>query len=125
KGGVLIANSDNFEKKDYEMAGYEANPLDSEVLEHTYQLYKVPMTKICREALKEVLDSTKEIDRCKNVCALGLGYWLYGRDLEPTKRFLLEKFATKPEIVEANTKALTAGWNYGETTDAFVSTYKV
>src|SRR6478609_1811356 len=54
KGGVLIANSDNFEKKDCEMAGYEANPLDSEVLEHTYQLYKVQMTKIVREALKGV-----------------------------------------------------------------------
>jgi len=125
KGGVLIANSDNFEKKDYEMAGYDANPLDSEVLEHTYQLYKVQMTKIVREALKGVLDSSKEIDRCKNFFALGLVYWLYGRDMEPTLRFLREKFATKPELVEANSKALQAGWNYGETTDAFASTYKV
>jgi len=125
KGGVLIANSDNFDKKDYEMAGYDANPLDSEVLEHTYQLYKVQMTKIVREALKETGLGTKEIDRCKNFFALGLVYWLYGRDMEPTLRFLREKFATKPEIVEANTKALQAGWNYGETTDAFASTYKV
>jgi 2-oxoglutarate ferredoxin oxidoreductase subunit alpha len=125
KGGVLIANSDNFEKKDYEMAGYDANPLDSEVLEHTYQLYKVPMTKIAREALKDMGLGNKESDRCKNFFALGLVYWLYGRDLEPTLRFLNEKFATKPEIIEANTRALKAGWNYGETTDAFVSTYKV
>jgi 2-oxoglutarate ferredoxin oxidoreductase subunit alpha len=125
KGGVLIANSDNFEKKDWEMAGYEGNPLDSEVLEHTYQLYKVQMSKIVREALKETGLGTKEIDRCKNFFALGLVYWLYGRDMEPTIRFLNEKFATKPEIVDANTKALKAGWNYGETTDAFASTYKV
>lgn len=125
KGGVLIANSDSFEKKDYEMAGYDANPLDSEVLEHTYQLYRVPMTKIVREALKDVLSSTKEVDRCKNFFALGLVYWLYGRDMEPTLRFLNEKFATKPEIIEANSKALKAGWNYGETTDAFASTYRV
>src|SRR5439155_11296107 len=125
KGGVLIANSDSFEKKDCEMAGYDANPLDSEVLEHTYQLYKVPMTKIVREVLKGTLDSTKEMDRCKNFFALGLVYWLYGRDMEPTRRFLREKFGTKPEIVEANTKALAAGWNYGETTDALASTYKV
>jgi len=125
KGGVLIANSDNFEKKDWEMAGYETNPLDSEVLEHTYQLYKVPMTKIVREALKGVLESSKEIDRCKNFFALGLVYWLYDRNMESTLRFLNEKFATKPEIIEANSKAMKAGWNYGETTDAFVSTYRV
>src|SRR5262245_35520825 len=65
KGGVLNANSDNLEKKDWEMAGYDSDPLDSEVLEHTYQLYKVPMTKIVREALKGVLESSKEVDRCK------------------------------------------------------------
>src|SRR3954463_1771323 len=64
KGGVLIANVDNFEKKDYEMAGYSENPLDAEVLEHTYQLYKVPMTKIVREAVKETGLGNKESDRC-------------------------------------------------------------
>ena len=125
KGGVLIANSDNFEKKDNEMAGYDTNPLDSEVLEHTYQLFKVPMTKIVREALKDTGMGVKEIDRCKNFFALGLVYWLYGRDLEPTIRFLNEKFATKPEIIEANLRALRAGWNYGETTDAFASSYQI
>jgi 2-oxoglutarate ferredoxin oxidoreductase subunit alpha len=125
KGGVLIANSDNFEKKDWEMAGYEANPLDSEVLEHTYQLYKVPMTKIVREALKELGMGQKEMDRCKNYFALGLVYWLYGRDMEPTIRATQEKFATKPQLIDANLRALKAGWNYGETTDAFVSSYRV
>jgi 2-oxoglutarate/2-oxoacid ferredoxin oxidoreductase subunit alpha len=126
KGGILIANSDNFEKKDWEMAGYDGNPLDSEVLEHTYQLYKVSMTKIVREALKDGgLASTKEIDRCKNFFALGLVYWLFGRDTDPTIRFIQAKFGTKPELVEANVKALKTGWNYGETTDAFASTFKV
>jgi 2-oxoglutarate ferredoxin oxidoreductase subunit alpha len=125
KGGVLIANSDNFEKKDYEMAGYDSNPLDAEVLEHSYQLYKVPMTKIVREALKETGLGTKEIDRCKNFFALGLVYWLYGRDMDPTVRFLQEKFGTKPELLDGNLRALKAGWNYGETTDAFASTYRV
>jgi 2-oxoglutarate ferredoxin oxidoreductase subunit alpha len=125
KGGLLIANSDNFEKKDWEMAGYESNPLDSEVLGHTYQLYKVPMTRLVREALKDTGLSTKEIDRCKNFFALGLVYWLYGRDMEPTLRFIQEKFGSKPELVEANTRALKAGWHYGETTDAFLSTYRV
>src|SRR5437868_1393328 len=100
KGGVLIANSDNFDKKDYEMAGYDTNPLDSEVLEHTYQLYRVQMTKIMREALKETGLGTKEIDRCKNYFALGLVYWLYGRDMQPTIRATEEKFATKPQLIE-------------------------
>jgi 2-oxoglutarate ferredoxin oxidoreductase subunit alpha len=125
KGGVLIANADNFEKKDCEMAGYEANPLDSEVLEHTYQLYKVSMTKIVREALKDTGMGTKEIDRCKNYFALGLVYWLFGRDMEPTVRATQEKFATKPLLIEANLRALKAGWNYGETTDAFHSSFRV
>jgi len=125
KGGILIANSDNFEKKDYEMAGYETNPLDSEVLEHTYQLFKVQMNKIVQEALKTSPLTTKEKDRCKNFFALGLVYWLYGRDLEPTVRYVNEKFATKPDIIDANLTALRAGWNYGETTDAFVSSYKI
>src|SRR6187431_1837006 len=71
KGGILIANLDNFQKKDYEMAGYESNPLDSEVLEHTYQLFKVPMSKIVEEALKASPLTTKEKDRCKNFFALG------------------------------------------------------
>src|SRR5262245_1038234 len=125
KGGVLIANSDNFEKKDWEMAGYDANPLDAEVLEHTYHLFKIPMTKIVRAALKDLGMGQKEMDKCKNFFALGLVYWLYSRDMDPTLRFLNEKFATKPEIIESNTRALKAGWNYGETTDAFASTFKV
>jgi 2-oxoglutarate/2-oxoacid ferredoxin oxidoreductase subunit alpha len=125
KGGILIANLDNFEKKDCDMAGYDSNPLDSEVLEHSYQLFKIPMSKIVGEALKSSPLTTKEKDRCKNFFALGLVYWLYGRDLEPTIRYVNEKFATKPDIIDANLTALRAGWNYGETTDAFASSYKV
>ena len=125
KGGVLIANADNFEKKDWEMAGYEGNPLDSEVLEHTYQLYKVSMSKMVKEALKTTGLGPKEVDRCKNFFALGLVYWLYGRDMDATVRFLQEKFGTKPEILEGNLRALKAGWNYGETTDAFASSYRI
>ena len=101
------------------------NPLDSQVLEDQYQLFKVQMTKITREALKGTGLGNKEVDRCKNFFALGLVYWLYGRDMEATLRFLRDKFATKPEIVAANTKALQAGWYYGETTEAFASSYKV
>ena len=125
KGGVLIANDDNFKVKDLEMAGYETNPLDSEVLEHTYQLFRVPMSKIVEEALKGAGLGVKEVDRCKNFFALGLVYWLYGRDMDVTVRFLQEKFGNKPAILEGNLRALKAGWNYGETTDAFTSSYKI
>ncbi|HUE72115.1 MAG TPA: 2-oxoacid:acceptor oxidoreductase subunit alpha [Pirellulaceae bacterium] len=125
KGGILIANQDNFQKGDLDLAGYDSDPLQSQVLEDQYQLFKVSMTKIVREVCKDTGLGTKEIDRCKNFFALGLVYWLYGRDLEPTLRFVRDKFATKPEIVEANTRALQAGWNYGETTDAFASSYKI
>jgi len=128
KGGILICNSDGFEKKDLELAGETENPLNSQVLEDQYQLFKVPMTKIVETALKDLKAagmSTKEIDRCKNFFALGLVYWLYGRDMDATIRFLESKFASKPQIIEANSKALKAGWNYGETTDAFVSNYKI
>ncbi len=125
KGGILICNSDNFQKSDLDLAGYDVNPLDSQVLEDQYQLFKVQMTKITREALKDTGLGTKEVDRCKNFFALGLVYWLYGRDQEPTLRYLQSKFSNKPEIIAANTKAMRAGWNYGETTDAFTSSYKV
>jgi 2-oxoglutarate ferredoxin oxidoreductase subunit alpha len=128
KGGILIANSDNFEKKDLEDAKYDENPLNSQVIEDQYQLFKVPMTKITEEALKDLKAqgmTTKEIDKCKNFFALGLVYWLYGRDMDATIRFLQAKFGNKPQIIEANTRALKAGWNYGETTDAFISNYKI
>lgn len=124
KGGILIINSDSFEKSDLELAKYETNPLDTHVLDD-YQVFKISMTKITREAMKDMGMSTKEVDRCKNFFALGLVYWLYGRDMDPTVRFLEQKFASKPEIIESNKRALRAGWNYGETTDAFISSYRV
>jgi 2-oxoglutarate ferredoxin oxidoreductase subunit alpha len=125
KGGILIANVDNFEKKDYEMAGYDQNPLDSEVLEHTYQLYKVQMTKIVRAALKDTGMGTKEVDRCKNFFALGLVYWLYDRDRKPTEEFLASKFKKNPVVLEANLRTLRGGFNYGFSTESFTTHYQV
>src|SRR5688572_25397585 len=125
KGGILIANTAGFDKKGLEGAKYDENPLNSQVLEDQYQLFKVDMTTITRNALKEVGMSTKEADMCKNFFALGLLCWLYGRELDSTLRYINEKFAKKPSVAEGNRRALHAGWNYGETTDAFVSSYKV
>jgi 2-oxoglutarate ferredoxin oxidoreductase subunit alpha len=125
KGGILICNTDGFDKKALEGAKYTENPLNSQVLDDQYQVFKVAMTTMTRGALKDLGMSTKEADMCKNFFAVGLLFWLYGRDLEPTLRFINDKFAKKPTVAEANKRALHAGWNYGETTDAFVSSYKV
>jgi 2-oxoglutarate ferredoxin oxidoreductase subunit alpha len=124
KGGVLIVNEDTFNKKELRLAGYDENPLEGEGLEE-YRLFRVPMTKLTRTAVEDVGLSQKEADRCRNFFAVGLLYWLYGRDTSTTLRFIENKFGTKPNIAEANRRALQAGWNYGETTDAFVSSYKV
>ncbi len=130
KGGLLIVNEDGFNEKGFKLARLDGNPLDDKKL-NDYQVIKVQMTTLTRKAVEEVTTadgeklSQKIADRCKNFFAVGLLYWLYGRELEPTLRFIQEKFGRKPEIAEANEKALRAGWNYGETTEDFVSSYKV
>ncbi|MFI4875829.1 MAG: 2-oxoacid:acceptor oxidoreductase subunit alpha [Blastopirellula sp. JB062] len=123
-GGVLIVNSDAFDKKSLAQAGYADNPLEDDSLS-TYQLFQVAMTDLTRRAVDGLDLSQKEADRCRNFFAMGLAFWLYGRSLEPTLRFIESKFKKLPAIAEANRRALTAGRNYGETTDAFVSTYSV
>ncbi|MEO8497292.1 MAG: 2-oxoacid:acceptor oxidoreductase subunit alpha, partial [Planctomycetota bacterium] len=120
----LIVNEDAFDKKDLEKAGYAKNPLGDGSLEG-YKLFKVPMTTLTRGAVEGLGLSVKEADRCRNFFAMGLIYWLYGRDMSPTLRFIESKFGGKPDVAEANRKALNTGWNYGETTEAFVSNYEV
>lgn len=124
RGGILIANEDAFDKKGLELAAYDANPLEDESLEG-YNLFRVPMTDLTRKAVDGLGLSMKEADKCRNFFAMGLVYWLYGRDLSPTLRFIDSKFGSKPAVADANRKALHAGWNYGETTDAFASSYRV
>lgn len=123
-GGTLIVDEAAFSKKGLEQAGYESNPLDDDSLQ-AYQLIKVDITKLTRASVEGLGLSMKEADRCRNFLAMGLVYWLYGRSLEPTLRFISTKFAKKPAVVDANTNALKAGWNYGETTNAFVSSFRV
>ena len=123
-GGVLIVDEFAFNKKGLGQAGYETSPLEDGSLDG-YQLIKVDITTLTRNSVDGLGLSQKEADRCRNFLAMGLIYWLYGRSLEPTLRFISTKFAKKPVVVEANTNALKAGWNYGETTDAFVSSFRV
>jgi 2-oxoglutarate ferredoxin oxidoreductase subunit alpha len=124
EGGILIINEDSFDKKGLEKAGYEGNPIGSPSLDK-YQTFVLDMTKNTRLAVEELGLGQKEADRCKNFYAMGLIFWLYGRPLEPTLRYIDEKFCKLPQIAEANRRALKAGYNYGETTEAIAVSYHV
>ena len=123
-GGVLIVNSDEFTKRNLTKVGYESNPLEDDSLE-PYQLHSIAMATLARGALSETGLSKKDADRSKNMFALGLLCWMYNRPTEGTERYLREKFARRPDLAEANILSFKAGWNYGETTEAFAVTYEV
>jgi 2-oxoglutarate ferredoxin oxidoreductase subunit alpha len=123
-GGILIANSDAFDAKGLEQAGYKANPLEDGTLKG-YRVHSVDMTKVTRHAVEGLGLSVKESDKCRNFFAMGLVFWLYDRPLEPTLRFIDEKFGRKAEVAAANTAALKAGYHYGETVEAINTQYHV
>ncbi len=123
-GGILIVNKDAFDEKGMAQAGYSSNPLEDGSLDG-YQLFSVEMTKLTRLAVEGLGLGQKEADRCRNFYAMGLVFWLYDRSLEPTLRYIDSKFGKMPAVAEANRRALKAGYNYGETTDAMASQYKV
>jgi 2-oxoglutarate ferredoxin oxidoreductase subunit alpha len=126
KGGTLIVDSDAFKDRNLQKAGYAENPLEDGSLDE-YQVHAVPLTTMTVGALKEVEGVTpREAERSKNMFALGLMSWLYGRNVEPTIDFLNAKFrAKRPEIADANIKALQAGFAFGETTETFSVTYEI
>jgi 2-oxoglutarate ferredoxin oxidoreductase subunit alpha len=126
KGGKIIVNTDGFDVKNLRLANYPdgVNPIEDESL-GGYEVIKMDITKMTREALKDYQMGTKEKDRAKNMFVLGFLYWMYGRDMANTEKFLEEKFSRKPEILESNLKALHAGYNYGDTTETFTTQYKV
>ena len=126
KGGKIIANTDGFDAKNLRLANYPdgVNPLDDGSLGN-YEVIKMDVTKMTREALKEITMGMKEKDRAKNMFVLGFLYFMYNRDMKMTMDFLKDKFGKKPEIFESNVKALQAGYNYGDTTETFTTTYKV
>src|SRR4051795_12236127 len=125
KGGTLILDTDAFTEKNLTRAGFSANPVDDGSLAE-YQLHAVPLTSMTIEALKAIEVVTKrEAERAKNMFALGLMSWLYGRPTEGTIEFLRTKFAKRPEIAEANVKAFQTGYAFGETTESFAVQYEV
>lgn len=122
--GIIIANQNSFDGKNLTLAQYEKSPLEDDSLQG-YIVISIPMTKATLNALETVPLSIKEKDRCKNFFALGLMYWLFSRPIEPTKKWLREKFANKPLFLEANEKALMAGYHYGEMTEVFTTRYMI
>jgi 2-oxoglutarate ferredoxin oxidoreductase subunit alpha len=124
KGGTLIVNTDAFNERNLQKAGYTESPLEDGSLDD-FHVHEVALTSMTIEALKGVSVTSREAERSKNFFALGLMSWLYHRPTEGTLAFIAQKFAKRPEIVEANTKAFNAGWNYGETSEDFAVSYEV
>lgn len=124
RGGLVIANSDEFTKRNLAKVGYENNPLESGELDD-YVVQAVAMTTLTLGAVEAIGATKKDGQRAKNMFALGLLSWMYGRPIETSETFIREKFARKPDVAEANVLALKAGWNYGETTEAFGTTYEI
>lgn len=122
--GVLLLNTAGFTKKNLERAGYETDPREDGSLDHV-QSVEVDLQKLTLLCLKDMGLPTATVNRSKNMFALGLMCWLYGRPTQPTEEWVNQKFAKKPELVEANLRVLRAGYNYGETTDAFASRFEV
>ncbi len=129
-GGIVIVNEDEFTKGNLSKCGYldGYNPLEDEEIATKYHLVKVPMSRLTKESLADSGMAAKDINRCRNMFALGIVYWLYERPIDPTKAYLTKQFTDKkgkPEITKINIRALEAGYYFGETAEVFPSRYRV
>ncbi|MGH9305057.1 MAG: 2-oxoacid:acceptor oxidoreductase family protein, partial [Acidimicrobiales bacterium] len=123
-GATIVANSDAFEERSLEKAGYSSNPLNDGSLGQ-FRVYEVPMTTLTLEACKETGAKPRDAERSKNFFALGLISWLYQRPTESTFSWIKERFGGDPIVAEANSLAFRAGYNFGETAELFESAYEV
>jgi len=123
--GIIIANTNAYNDKNLKLAGYESNPLEDGSLEGKYEIHAINMTDLVTEACKNIDISSKDAERTKNMFALGLLFWMYNRNRDTTVEWLQKKFKNKPAIIEANIRALNAGFNYGSTTEIFTVRYTV
>jgi 2-oxoglutarate/2-oxoacid ferredoxin oxidoreductase subunit alpha len=126
RGSIVIANTQGFDAKNLKLANYPdgVNPLENGSLDN-YIVHKVDITKLTKECLAGLGLGIKEIERSKNMFVLGLLFWMFDKPLEHTLNFINEKFSKKPEIADANTRTLLAGWNYGDNTEIFTMQFKV
>jgi 2-oxoglutarate ferredoxin oxidoreductase subunit alpha len=123
-GGILVLNTDEFNDGNLKKAGYASNPLNDGSLS-SYRVFRVPITSLTLKSLETSSLPFKQQERCKNFYALGLMYWLYDRPMEPTLKWIEDKFGAKPEVAEANVMALKAGYNYADTMEIFTTHYHV
>ncbi|HSM12599.1 MAG TPA: 2-oxoacid:acceptor oxidoreductase subunit alpha [Thermoanaerobaculia bacterium] len=124
RNGILIVNTDEFDERSLRKAGFDSNPLEDGSLE-SWRVFRVPLATLTRRTLEDSGLDAKAIERCKNFFALGMAYWLFSRPLDGTARWLEKKFAARPELAAANARALQAGWNYCDITEAFQVRYEV
>ena len=125
RGATIIVNEDAFTKRNLEKAGYGANPLEDGSLS-AYRIHRIPMTSLTTKAVEGVEEaSTRDAGRAKNLFALGVLSWLYGRPTDVTKRWMEQKFGRNPAVLEANLAAFNAGWSFGETTELLDVQYRV
>ena len=124
EGGTVIVNTAQFGKRNLQKAGYESNPLEDGSLS-AYGVHPIDITGLTTKALEDQGLPQRSVDRCKNFFALGLIFWLYNREIENTIAWISKKFGKKPELVEANVKALKTGYFYGETAEIFEARYEV
>lgn len=124
KNGSIIVNSDSFDRKNLDLAAYKENPLEDGSLSD-YNVYQIPVTKATMEALKDLNLSPKVAQKCKNFFALGVVYWLYNQTADHSIKWIQDKFKKNPDLIEANTRVLKAGFNYGFTTEIFSKRYEV
>lgn len=129
-GGIVIVNEDEFTKTNFRKCGYPDgyNPLEDEDLRTKYHIFCVPMTRLTRESLTDSDMGAKDVDRCRNMFALGIVYWIYQRPLETTIRYLNEYYGRRkerPEVASINVKALKAGYYFGETAEMFPSRFHI
>ena len=122
--GTLVVDEDAFDAKGLKLARVESNPIEDGSLEE-FQVIRVPLTSLTRAAVEGAGVGRKQATRCRNFFAMGLVYWLYGRDLEPTLGWLRRRFRDQPEVRDADAKALHAGWSFGETSESFARSYHV
>jgi 2-oxoglutarate/2-oxoacid ferredoxin oxidoreductase subunit alpha len=125
EGGLLILNTSAFEKKNLDRAGYATNPLEDAALDERYRTHKIDITRLTIDALVGLPLNAKEKDRCKNFFALGLVSWIYTRPIEPTLDWIKKRFTKNADVAEANTRALKAGYHFGETAEIFAECYGV
>ncbi|MCB1324427.1 MAG: 2-oxoacid:acceptor oxidoreductase subunit alpha [Spirochaetales bacterium] len=125
RGGILLANTDAFDRRNLDKVKYAENPLDDDTIQERFQIIRAPITQLTRTALEDLGLPQNQVDRCKNFFALGITYWLYSRNPETTLDWIARKFKGRDQLIEANRRALKAGFNFAETSELFHHRYEI